>query len=206
MKSSLYRFLGGAAFFGLGLASVSFAAEGLSRNSPFIPAGGPSGPAATTENTPLELRGIMTTANGNVYGLFDPAKRQSSWVKLNETGNDYTVRTFDAANDAVTVEYQGRILTLALKAAKIQSLAPSALPQPVAATAPQMQPNLSPNGQPAFNPTPVDEARRLESVAAEVRRRRALRQSAAQPPGPGQPTPLPPPQNPPANSPSVLPR
>jgi len=147
----------------------------------------------------------MTTANGNVYGLFDPVKRQSSWVKLNEAGNDYTVRNYDAANDAVTVEYQGRVLTLALKAAKIQSLAPSALPQ-VAAATPQLQPNLNPNTPPAFSPTPVDEARRLESVAAEVRRRRALRQSAAQSPGPGQPTPLPPPQNPAPNGPTALPR
>lgn len=30
------------------------------------------------------------------------------------------------------------------------------------------------------NPTPADEARRLEAVAAEVRRRRALRQAAQQ--------------------------
>jgi hypothetical protein len=30
------------------------------------------------------------------------------------------------------------------------------------------------------NPTPADEARRLEAVAAEVRRRRALRQAAAE--------------------------
>ena len=72
---------------------------------------------------------------------------------------------------------------------------------------PQMQLNPNPITPPAFSPTPVDEARRLESVAAEVRRRRALRQSAAQqPPGLEQPTSLPPPQNSPPNSPSVLPR
>jgi len=147
-----------------------------------------------------------------VYGLFDPVKRQSSWVKINEAGNDYTVRTYDAANDAVTVEYQGRVLTLALKTAKIETMAPSALPQQQQiAGNPPMRTNL--NNPPPLSPTPVDEARRLESVAAEVRRRRALRQSAGQPPGPGQPTPMsagaptmPPPQNPPPNSPSVLPR
>jgi hypothetical protein len=210
MKPSLYRFLGGAAFLGLGLVCADLAADGLSRNSPFIPAGGQSGPAAATENSPLELRGIMTTASGNVYGLFDPVKRQSSWVKLNEAGNDYTVRTFDAANDAVTVEYQGRVLTLALKTAKIETMAPSSLPQPVAVN-PTMRTNG--NNPPALSPTPVDEAKRLESVAAEVRRRRALRQSAGQQPGPGQPTPmssnaptLPAPQNPPPNRPSVPPR
>jgi hypothetical protein len=38
------------------------------------------------------------------------------------------------------------------------------------------------------NPTPADEARRLEAVAAEVRRRRAMRQAAAQ--NQGQPTPV----------------
>jgi hypothetical protein len=47
------------------------------------------------------------------------------------------------------------------------------------------------------NPTPADEQKRLEAVAAEVARRRALREQATQQIGPGQPgTPqvVPPPQ------------
>jgi hypothetical protein len=201
MKSSFYHFYSAVVPLALGLATASRAADELSRNSPFMPANGPSAPVAVAENTPLELRGIMTLPSGNVYGLFDPVKRQSSWVKLNEPGNDYIVRTFDASNDAITVEFQGRIINLSLKAAKIDALAPGSVPQVV--SAPMMnRPGTMPN--PQLSPAPVDEVKRLESVAAEVRRRRALRQAAAQPPMPANgATPSSVPVNPPS---TTLPR
>ena len=41
-----------------------------------------------------------------------------------------------------------------------------------------------------LNPTPADEQKRLEAVAAEVQRRRALREQATQQGGQMQPTPL----------------
>jgi hypothetical protein len=80
------------------------------------------------------------------------------------------------------VEYQGRTLRLVLKAAKVASAGPvmgvvagnpSAVTQSV-----------------VLNPTPADEQRRLDAVAAEVRRRRQEREKAAQeaqasPNGPG---------------------
>ena len=154
-------------------SSTAVCAQGITRESPF---GGTSAApaAAPTENAPLELRGIVATTAGYMYGIFDPSKRLSSWVRMNDSGSDFVVRSHDEKNETITVEYQGRTLTLGLKAAKVESLGP--------APNPMMQANLPrpANAPVAMNPSPADEARRLEGVAAEVRRRRMLRQQAAQ--------------------------
>jgi hypothetical protein len=158
-------------------------AQAISTVSPFLPRGGNAG--VVTENSPVELRGIMPTEGGpTFFGLYDPIKKQCSWVKLNEVGRDLpaTVRTYDASSETITVDYQGRTLNLALKAAKIETA-------PAMAQIPQLQPRPMPG--PQLNPVPaVDEAKRLEAVAAEVARRRQQRQAAMQqtmPPGQGQP-------------------
>jgi hypothetical protein len=164
-------------------------AQAISTVSPFLPQNGT--PGAVTENSPIELRGIMAIPGGSLFGLYDPVKKQGGWVKLNEAGRDFTVRTYDAANDAVTVEYQGRVLSLALKTAKIESMPAMAMVQPPRPPVPGPQLATAPS---------VDEAKRLEAVAAEVQRRRQQRQAAMQQAGqmPGQPQPpgmLPPMRN-----------
>jgi len=143
-------------------------AQAISTVSPFLPQSGAAG--AVTDNSPIELRGILAIPGGSLFGLYDPVKKQGGWVKLNEAGRDFTVRTYDAANDAVTVEYQGRVLSLALKSSKIESMAAIPMAQP---------PRVVPGPQLATAPT-VDEAKRLEAVAAEVARRRLQRQAAMQ--------------------------
>src|SRR4051812_3251591 len=127
MKSPFHLYFCMALPLGMGVVSYGWAQENLSRSSPFVASNGQSSPVATTENSPLELRGIVISPNGNLYGLFDPVKRQSGWVKVNETGNAYTVRSFNASNESISVEYEGRTLTLALKAAKIESLPAGAI-------------------------------------------------------------------------------
>jgi hypothetical protein len=167
------------------LWEASAQAQNISMTSPFLPrTGSPIG--ATTENSPVELRGILRADGSPVFGLYDPVKRQSGWVKLNETGKDFpaTVRSYDAANEAISVEYQGRTVNLALKTAKIESL-PMTTPGPRPAQPPV--PGVSVTGGPQ-----VDNARQMEAVAAEVQRRRlqrqaALQQNQASPNGPGQP-------------------
>jgi hypothetical protein len=147
-------------------------AQNISTVSPFLPRNGPAA-GTTTENSPIELRGILAaTTGGPLFGLYDPVKRQGGWVKQNEAGRDFTVRTYDAANDAVTVEYQGRTLNLALKASRIESMPAMSQPMP-------MPPRPGPGPQIASAPT-VDDAKRLEAVAAEVARRRQQRQAAMQ--------------------------
>jgi hypothetical protein len=170
---------------GMSLSRLQAEAINISMQSPFLPRSG-SGIASTTENTPVDLRGILKGDAGPIFGFYDQTKRQGGWVKLNEQGKDFpiTVRNYDAANDAVTVEYQGRVLNLALKSAKIDAA-------PAMAMAGPPRPVPMP-GQPAVTQAPsADDTRRLEAVAAEVARRRQARQAAAQQQPQPQPQPLP---------------
>jgi len=142
-----------------------------------MPSGAAAG-AAVTEGAPIELRGVMETHAGMSFCIFDPARKVSAWVKLNEKDHDFVVKTYDANNETVTVDHGGRALTLALRAVKVassgQASAPASLPSPGM----PMVPNALTQSVVA-NPTPADEQRRLEAVAAEVRRRRALREQAS---------------------------
>lgn len=152
-------------------------AEPIMTRSPFLP------PTATADSAPtadatLELRGIMAVGDSYMFSIYDSTHKNSAWLRLNETGQPYVVKAHDDTRDSVTVEYQGRTLTLALRTAKVAS-APVNVPQPPqaapAANAPQ------PIGGPVvLNPTPADEQRRLEAIAAEVNRRRMIRQQALQ--------------------------
>jgi hypothetical protein len=166
---------------GLALGAAAAQAQ-LAANSPFLP---PQGAASTapTQNAPLEYGGYITTAEGPVYRIMDPARKMGVFLKLNETdaGLGATVKQFDQANNTVTVEQQGRTFVLEEKKARIVS-AGSAAPMPMPAPVQAPQPNVAPAvvQSVVLNPTPADEAKRLEAVAAEVARRRALREQAAQ--------------------------
>ena len=120
----------------------------------------------------------MAAGDGYMFSIYDSTNKNSAWIRLNQTGNPFVVRSHDETRDSVTVEHQGRTLTLALRTAKVAS-APINQPQPV-------QPNGGPaapqpiGGPVVLNPSPADEQRRLEAIAAEVNRRRMIRQQALQ--------------------------
>jgi hypothetical protein len=174
--------------------AVPFSASaqgGLTTESPFLPAGAPAG--AATENAVLEFRGVMVTSQGPVFLIVDtstPAKK-GAWVKLNDTGRDFSVKNYDTQSDAVSVDYRGRLLSLSLAKSKVGS---SGVPMPPGAgTVPGGQPPSGPISPVVLNPTAADETRRLEAVTQEVLRRRQLRQQAAATPGA---PPVPPSPNP----------
>lgn len=147
-------------------------AQDISLISPFLPHNGTAG--AATVNSPLELRGIMALPGGAMFGLFDPMQKKGGWVKLNEAGRDFLVRSYDAANDVVTVEYQGRVLNLPLTQPKIEKLPAMAIAGgPVRAM-------MTTGPQQAVSAPISDDAKRIEAVAAEVARRRQARQAASQ--------------------------
>jgi hypothetical protein len=166
---------------GLALGGSMRAATQLSSVSPFnSPQATVAGP---TQGAPLEYRGYMVTPEGTLYRIVDPAKKTGTFLKLNERDPNFDViiKQFDSNNDMVTVEHGGRTLTLEERKAKIVSSGnAAAMPPPV----PAQQPNI--NVAPAvtqsvvLNPTPADEQRRLDAVAQEVARRRALREQAQQ--------------------------
>lgn len=176
------------------LAAGGVRAE-LIKISPFLP---PQSAGNTpTSNAPLEYRGVMEIGNVEQYRVVDPAKKVGSWLKVGErdANIDVYLKQHDSANESVVVEHGGQTMTLALKTAKVASsgmAAPVLPPPPSAAPAPNVSPAVLQTVVP--NPTAADEQRRLEAVAAEVARRRALREQAAaqaQQQQPGMPVPQP---------------
>lgn len=140
----------------------------LAPASPFLPPNAPGSAAqAGAPSGPVELRGMMATSQGIECCIYDTAKKTSVWVRVNETGNDFVVKTADPSSESATVDFQGRSMHLALRTAKVASAAatPSAGPGP---------------GGPGVLPSPADEQKRLDAVASEVRRRRLEREKAAQ--------------------------
>lgn len=176
MMLSLYRRTCLLAGLSLMLGMAAHAADGLAGDSPFKPPASASAATTPTPDAPIELRGIMAEDDHYMFSIYDTAKKSSTWARLNEPGRNFVIKTHDEARDLVTVEQNGRLLTLTLKAAKVVSgpSAGSMMPRPVAA-----QP-VPIGGPVVLNPTAADEQRRSEAVAMEVRRRRALREQAAQ--------------------------
>lgn len=154
----------------------------IAAKSPFLPpqAANAPGPAA---NAPLQFAGYMKTSEGVQYRIYDPAKKVSFWVKLNERNADFEVlaKQHDDTQQTLTIEYQGKTLTLEERKSKVVSSGSAAMPVPPPVAAP-VQTNVPPAVTQAvvLNPTPADEQRRLDAVAAEVARRRALREQATQ--------------------------
>jgi hypothetical protein len=171
------------------LAAVESAAQPSA--SPFLPHS-VAVANAPTAGAPLEFRGVMETSEGMRFRLYDPARKAGVWVKLNERDPtlDVVAKQFVTEGESLVVEHQGRTLTLAQRVSKVVSSGSAA--QNMAPPPPQMS-NVPQAVTQAVvvNPTPADEARRLEAVASEVARRRALREQVSQqvtpPPVPPQP-------------------
>ena len=162
------RHLGLLTGFGLALGLAARADTTLAPTSPFLPPDGAT--AAVAENQPLELRGIMFDGGGYRFSVYDPARHAGQWVRLNEPGHEFTVKTHDAARDAVTVDFQGRGLTLNLHTAKVVGLA---LPDPTAGPRPTVG---APGPGPVPKPPTPEEAARFNRAVEEINRRRALRE------------------------------
>lgn len=191
------------AFKTAGLVCLLCASAGLVRavdlqtlvdRSPFAPPGqGPDTAGAAEPQGTLEFRGMVTDEAGTAYSIFDTSTNKGRWVRSDDTNSPVQVKGFDAANNTLEVEQNGRSVKLSLKRATIQAgqavnaMIPSAPP-------PQIPGNPANQGEARKSDGTAD-ARRLEAVAAEVRRRRALRNAArppqGQPPANAAPAPVP---------------
>lgn len=151
----------------------------LIKVSPFLPPQGAA--AAPTQNAPLTFAGSLEIDGQHEYRIVDPQRKVGSWLKVGErdANLDVVLKQHDSEHDTITVEHGGQTLTLPLHTAKVASagmmprLFTPMLP-PITNVSPAVLQTVVPN------PTPADEQRRLEAVAAEVARRRALREQAAQ--------------------------
>ncbi|HOR26351.1 MAG TPA: hypothetical protein PKY36_13735 [Opitutaceae bacterium] len=159
----------------LALLLGALAAHAQTTDSPFLPAGGTEA-AATEATAVLELRGLVVDASGPLFNLVDVSSKKGAWVGLQESGHEFVVTGYDAqeGNESATVSYRGQALRLPLAKGRVGAAAPGVAPAAIAAGKPaQALPPVSPV---VLNPTPADEARRLDAVAAELRRRREQRQ------------------------------
>lgn len=140
---------------------------------------------------PLEFRGTFVDRGERFFSIADTASHRAEWVSLNETGRPFQVKNYDADSETVTLDYQGRSMSLKLRTARVTAMA---MPPPQAVVPPPPGQSPQPSTLPAAAPTApgATEAQRLAQVAEEIRRRRALRQQAQQ-----QPAPTPPPNQPP---------
>ncbi len=150
-------------------------------DSPFLPAKNSASTAAVSEGAPIELHGIMRLPDGMRFSIYDPAKKSATWVRLNERGSPFLVRDYSVVDgsDQVKIDYQGSTLTLGLKAAKIAAM--SAAPMTVApGGGPMGRGGNAITNSVVVNPTPADEAARLQAVVEAVAARRAARNQATQ--------------------------
>jgi len=134
----------------------------LLENSPFLPTS--QAAAAAQQPAPLELRSIVKEGGQYEFSLYDSAKKRSTWIRLNEPGNDFLVKAFDPANNAITVEHHSLTYTLALKEARI---VPLSLP-PVTAAAASPSPTAG-----ASQPSTPEQAALIHRLALDEIRRRA---------------------------------
>ncbi len=157
-----------------GAAPRGRSAIDLTPSSPFMPPGGNAQDSnAAPAGSSLELHGIVSTPQGYKFDLFDPTSHKDAWVGFNETGKPYVVQSQDIAHNRVTVEYQGRQITLTLPQPKVAPMgggqSMTVMPSPM------MNPMTTSPPMTAAPANIEDERRRIELITEEIRRRRALR-------------------------------
>jgi hypothetical protein len=158
-------------------ASPAKASSNLLENSPFLPPD--AAVRAAQQTAPLELRSIVKEGGQYEFSLYDPAKKQSTWIRLNEPGTEFLVKAFDPANNIVTVEQHSRVYTLTLKEARIAllSVSPAA---PPSGSGPG-KPNGGETQQVAKNELSPAQIRLLEHLREVKRQREAARPPPALP-------------------------
>ncbi|MEO6994897.1 MAG: hypothetical protein ABI273_14915 [Lacunisphaera sp.] len=153
--------------------------SGLVNNSPFgtLRSGGAGSNAATE---PFEFRAVLgENDNKFLFSIYETATRRSNWVELNDPVNGFSVKSYDAGKQAITVDYQGKAMTLAIKQAPAAAIVYQA-PAPQTGPMPILQsPGNSVQPVPTM-PTAIDQ-QRIQQIQEEIRRRRALRNQAMEP-------------------------
>jgi hypothetical protein len=161
--------LAGVILFGAARASAQLAVR-----SPFLPAEAVTAAAATP--SVLEFFGYIDTANGPQFRINDTARKTGAWVRLNRPDPDLglVAKRHDVAGDFLVVEHQGQSLTLPLRQSKIKGVPKIGLPLPNVTTA-----AVDRTLRPAAVDSMSDAQKQLESLAASIAQRRALRTQPA---------------------------
>ena len=161
-----------------GLVLAGMSVQGQVPRSPFMrkaPEQVDAAVEAPVENAEFQFCGTFGDGADKRFLIYNKTSNRSEWLKLGEESPDgVIVDDYNFEEETVRVRQGSQSLNLALQAATISpGAARSAAPVTLVGNSSDLVTTVR------ANPTPTDERRRLEAVAAEVRRRRALRQNAA---------------------------
>lgn len=168
--------------------------------SPFLPEdytpkNKPTGPPKPSPVARYELRSIMVLGGVHTFSLFDTTNSKGFWIDLNETVEGVTISDYQKSDESesVLVRSGGYERRLKLKEAQIVALKVTPPRPQTSSTAlarrkppsgpPNTIPGPPPSGTPsraAINNLSDQEVRaRMQKVAEEIRRRRAMRRTMA---------------------------
>ncbi|MGH8021619.1 MAG: hypothetical protein ACREIA_25715, partial [Opitutaceae bacterium] len=172
-----------ASFFGL-----CASARGQESRNPFLPPNTGTQappPAAAGPLDSIEVRGILSLDDKTFITLFNTGDSKSFTVQLGETMNNITVTGYEleGQDDMVTLESGGKTRRVPLKKAQIVAMATppaNAVPLPAGQPPGGQQPGAIAQPQSGNMPQMSDEEvrQRMQRVAEEIRRRRAVRRDA----------------------------
>jgi hypothetical protein len=159
---------------GVLLFAVAHAQAQLAARSPFLPS--EAEVAAVATPSALEFFGYIDATEGPQFRVNDTTRKTGAWVKLNQLDSDLglVAKRHDAANDVLVVEHQGRSVTLPLRRSKIKTAHMTGLPLPNVTTVAADR-----TLRPAAATSMSDAQKQLESLAASIAQRRALRAQPA---------------------------
>jgi hypothetical protein len=156
-----------------------FAQSKLLSWSPFD---APRSQVAAPVESPFEYLGFIETAEGFQFRIRDRMRKVAAFTKLDVPNDELgaVTRAYDPVGRTLTLEHHGRLLTLPEPKAKVRSS--TVVPRrhaylPLSAPNPNVPRAVT--DAVVFQPTPAQEAGRLEGIAAEVQRRRKERERAA---------------------------
>ena len=171
---------------GLSLTVFSFGADstpvkmdltGLINNSPFGTARSGAFGIGNAGSEPFEFRSYLEESNNKFFSIYETATRRSMWVELNDPVNGFSVKSYDKDKETITVDYQGKSMTLAIKRAPaVAQVIQQPMPQPGPTPIMPMPGNTTVQQ----GPSAIDQ-QRIQQIQEEIRRRRALRNQAMVP-------------------------
>ena len=83
------------------------------------------GLAATTVRAEVEFSGVLSTSGRSLFALNDDPSKPATWRALGQNYGDYSLTSFDAKTDTLTLTKNGTPLLLHLKdAAKVKNARP----------------------------------------------------------------------------------
>jgi hypothetical protein len=160
------------------LGLPSFIHAGLAPDSPFLPASAAASSGSIGETTvPLELRGIISSDDGQEYCIYDRAKKSSTWVKCAEVGPDFLVKSGNSSDESVVLDYHGRSLRLVLKSSKVISSGAGTSPPSSGTEGMSITGNEKARTADSHLEPTEEEQNRLSATYSEVHRRLLERQT-----------------------------